>query len=211
MKKRLPDILCKITGAILHPLLMPTYGILLFCAVLGQTMPLPTAYWLIAVLGTFTLTAVIPMSLIIIRLFAGTISNIEIRNASERTPIYIYSIVCYIFWGYFLLKVLHAPIVLFLIATGATMSLIGVTVINRRWKISAHLTGIGGLIGGICAYCLNQYLALPLGLIAVLLSLALILMYSRIYMKAHTPHQVVAGLLWGLTMTSLPTLIYNLI
>ena len=212
MKQRILTILSQCVGTLCHPLWMPTYGILLFCAAFGnQHAPLPIAYWLIAALGTLFLTAIIPLSLILFRIKQGTVTSIEIRNAQERTPIYIYTIVCYGFWCWFLLRVLHAPLVLFTIGIGATLALVGILFINRHWKISAHLTGIGGLIGGICAYCLYMSAFPPLGLICLLLLVALIVMYSRIYTDAHTPQQVVAGLLFGLIMTFFPSLLFNLI
>lgn len=190
---------------------MPTYGILFFCAALNvYVMPLPQAYWLIASIGTFALTAGIPLSLIIIRLVSGRITTIQIRNPQERTPIYMYTIVCYGFWCYFLSGILHAPLPLILIAIGATIALAGVLVINRNWKISAHLTGMGGLIGGICAYCFCNALPMPTLLISGLLVLALFLMYSRLYTDEHTPLQVVCGLLYGMIVTCLPALIYSL-
>ena len=194
-------------SVIAHPLWMPTYGILLFCAALtAQHGALPSVYWIITTLGTLTLTALIPLSVIIIELIRGSISSLEIRKAEERTSVYVYTIVCYAFWCYFILRVLHAPIVLFLIGIGATLALIGVTIINRHWKISAHLTGIGGLIGGVCAYCLANAQMLPIGLITILLAVALLLSYARIYINAHTPLQVIAGLLFGLIITFLPSL-----
>ena len=209
---RVLTILSRILSVICHPLWMPTYGILLFCAAFSlRHGPLPTAYWLIAALGTFVLTAVIPLSVIIIRLIRGRVSSLEIRNAGERTYIYIYTIVCYLFWCYFLLHVLHAPEVLFVISLSATLALLCVTLINLRWKISAHLTGLGGLIGGICAYCFYSSLFPSVGLICGLLGIALLLMYARIYLDAHTPLQVVTGLIFGLTATFIPTAIYSLI
>lgn len=211
MRQRILTILCRILGAVCHPLWMPTYGIILFCAVFSQTTSFPTAYWLFAVLGTFFLTALVPLTMIIIRYFAGTVTSLEIRNASERTPVYIYTVVCYLFWCYYLSAVLHAPIVLLLIAIGASLALLGVLIVNRRWKISAHLTGLGGLIGGISAYCMHSGHSAPVGLICGLLGLALILMYARLYTDSHTSLQVVAGLLWGVLMTMFPALVYALI
>ena len=47
---------------------------------------------------------------------------------------------------------------------------------------------------------------LNVGSIAILI-LALLLMYARIYLNAHTPSQVVCGFLLGLIGTFTPTLI----
>ena len=85
-------------------------------------------------------------------------------------------------------------------------ALLAVTIINHWWKISAHLTGIGGLLGGICSFALS-YSVLPFWLIIIVLLVALILMYARLYLDAHTPMQVVCGFILGLLSTFIPTLI----
>jgi membrane-associated phospholipid phosphatase len=77
-----------------------------------------------------------------------------------------------------------------------------------KWKISAHLTGIGGLLGGVCSFAL-YYSTLPLGLVITILTASLILMYARLYLHAHTPLQVVCGLLLGILSTFIPNLIIH--
>jgi membrane-associated phospholipid phosphatase len=93
-----------------------------------------------------------------------------------------------------------------LVVLGVILALLAVTIINHWWKISAHLTGIGGLLGGICSFALN-YSMLPLPLIIIVLVLTLLLMLARLYLNAHTPLQVVCGFLLGLLCTFTPTLI----
>ena len=191
-------------SGLLHPLFMPTYGIVLFCMAFSQQIPLPAAYWLVSCIGTFFMTALIPLSLMIFRRLRGEMSDISISNASERTPIYVYTIICYAFWSYFLYKVIHAPFVS-LIGVGATIALAVVLFINTRWKISAHLTGLGGLLGGILAYVYNYTLPLPMVTISIILGIALALMFARLYLNAHTSLQVVTGFLLGIIMTFTPT------
>lgn len=191
-------------SGLLHPLFMPTYGIVLFCMAFSQQIPLPAAYWLVSCIGTFFMTALIPLSLMIFRRLRGEISDISISNASERTPIYVYTIICYAFWSYFLYKVIHAPFVS-LIGVGATIALAVVLFINTRWKISAHLTGLGGLLGGILAYVYNYTMPLPIVTISIILGIALALMFARLYLNAHTSLQVVTGFLLGIIMTFTPT------
>ena len=188
-------------GAILHPLMMPAYGILMFCAAFStQHGGLPTAYWLIATIATFVLTAVIPLVIILIQIAQGSVENIFMRIAAQRTTVYIYALVCYGAWCYFLLQVLHAPLALFLIGVAATVALLCVLLINLKWKISAHATAIGGLIGGVFVYCYALGTTPMIWLMVVLLIVAWLLMCSRIYLDAHTPTQVTTGLLLGLTM-----------
>lgn len=203
MQKALYIVSLTLSG-LLHPLFVPTYGITLFCMAFSQQILLPPAYWLVSCIGTFFMTALIPLSLIIFRRLRGEISDISISKASERTPIYVYTIICYAFWCYFLFKVIHAPFVS-LIGVGATIALAIVLFINTRWKISAHLTGLGGLLGGILAYVYNYTLPLPMATISIILAIALALMFARLYLNAHTPMQVVTGFLLGIIMTFTPT------
>ena len=203
MHKALHIVSMALSG-LLHPLFMPTYGIVLFCLAFSQQVPLPPAYWLVACIGTFFMTALIPLSLMIFRRLRGEISDISISKAPERTPIYVYTIICYAFWCYFLFKVIHAPFVS-LIGVGATIALALVLFINTRWKISAHLTGLGGLFGGILAYVYNYTLPLPMVTITIILGIALALMFARLYLNAHTSMQVVTGFLLGIIMTFTPT------
>jgi hypothetical protein len=60
---------------------------------------------------------------------------------------YIYTLICYGFWAYFMHGTVRLPLFMVVGALGAIAALAAVTVINHWWKISAHLTGIGGLLG----------------------------------------------------------------
>jgi len=195
---------------VLYPLFIPTYGMLLFCATMvpiaGDRLPLSA--WLVSVGTTFILTALIPITAIMIRVRRGKVSDLYISNAAERTVPYLYTAVGFGFWCYLLMQVLRAPLYIGVVAIGATLALIGVMLINRRWKISAHLTGMGGLVGGVMSHCLvsgQTLLWLPL----VLMVLSLLLMYARIYLRAHDPLQVIAGFLFGLGMTFIPNMIIS--
>jgi membrane-associated phospholipid phosphatase len=136
----------------------------------------------------------------------GYIDSLQIEQADQRTTPYIYTIICYGFWAFFVRFTMQLPVVIFWIAIGAIIALIAVTIINHWWKISAHLTGLGGLIGGVCSFALC-YNLMPLSLIITMLIVALTLMFARLYLNAHTPMQVVAGFLLGLLCTFIPNLI----
>lgn len=206
MQKTL-NILSQAWSLLLYPMLMPCYGMLLFCAVSRQIMPLlPTAYILMCLFGTIFITLLIPIALLIFLWKKGYIDSLHIDKANQRTTPYIYTLMCYGFWAYFLYVTMQLPLFLLLVAIGAMVALLFVTIINHWWKISAHLTGIGGLLGGICSFALN-YATLPLLLIIIVLICALLLMYARLYLNAHTPLQVVCGFLLGLISTITPTLI----
>lgn len=186
---------------------MPLYGVILFCLAARKLLPiLPASYMGMCIAGTAVLTLIIPIILLVFLWRKGYIDSLHIDNAKQRTTPYIYTLICYGFWAYFVRVTVKMPTFMLLVAIGAMVALLAVTIINHWWKISAHLTGIGGLLGGICSFALN-YSTLPLMLIIIVLLLSLLLMYARIYLQAHTPMQVVCGFLLGLLCTCIPTLI----
>ena len=201
------NILSQICSIVLYPMLMPLYGMLLFAAATKKLFPqLPSAYIGVCIGGTATLTLIIPILLLLFMWKKGYIDSLHIHEAKQRTTPYIYTLICYGFWAYFLRATLQLPLFLLLVVVGAMGALLAVTIINHWWKISAHLTGMGGLLGGICSFSL-YYSVLPTSLIIIFLTLSLLLMYARLYLNAHTPMQVVSGFILGILSTFIPTLI----
>lgn len=206
---RFLDITAKFLSVVLYPLFMPTYGLVLFCYAHSLHMaPLHWAWVLVAILGTFILTCLIPISAIWIMMKRGEVKDLQIENPKERTVPYLYTALGFAFWSYLIVSVLHAPLFLAFIAIGATAAIAIIAVINRFWKISAHLTGLGGLLGGFLAYCLGIGAIPTWATLALWLIISLILMAARLRLKAHTPAQVCAGWLLGLTCTCIPYCIY---
>ena len=144
------NILSKTLSIVCYPLFIPSYGMALYMwAMLHRTPTLPSTYIWLNIIGTFVLTALIPIVLIIILWRQGRVSSLHITNPKERTVPYLYSTACFGFWCYFVSNTTHLPKVWLFIALGATVALLAVTIINRWWKISAHLTSMGGLLGGL--------------------------------------------------------------
>jgi membrane-associated phospholipid phosphatase len=204
---RLFHTLAQALSLLLYPMLMPLYGICLFAVGIQHVAPmLPAAYSAVCIVGTAVLTLIIPITLLLFIWRKGYVDSLHINERRQRTTTYVYTLICYGFWAYFLRATLQLPPFMLLIALGAIAALLAVTIINYWWKISAHLTGLGGLLGGVCSYAF-YYSTLPLALILALLAVALLLMYARLYLRAHTPTQVVAGFILGLIATFIPTFI----
>lgn len=204
------NILSKTLSIVCYPLFIPSYGMALYMwAMLHRTPTLPSIYVWLNIIGTFVLTALIPIVLIIILWRQGRVSSLHITKSKERTIPYLYSTACFGFWCYFVSNTTHLPKVWLFIALGATVALLAVTFINRWWKISAHLTSMGGLLGGLISMGL-YYNIVPTSLVIAVLTLSLLLMYARLYLDAHTPMQVVCGYLLGILCTFIPNwIIYH--
>lgn len=193
-------ILAQVLSMFFYPLFIPTYGIALFCFIAKA----PMVWTLIAILGTLTFTCLIPLTAIWIMIRSGQVKDIQISNASERTMPYLYTAIGFGFWTFLMSYVLRAPLFLILVCAGATFALGVITWVNRYWKISAHLTGIGGLVGGIVSYHLAAGSAITWHMLLTLMLASLVMMFARLRLNAHTGAQVSAGWLLGLFSTCLP-------
>ena len=206
---RLTDIIAKAMSVILYPLFVPTYGVALFCyAYSMHVTPLVPVWTAIAVVGTLVLTCILPVTAIWILMRRGEVTDMQIEDAKERTMPFIYTIMGFCFWCYLMIAVLQAPPYISYIAVGATAAIAIVAVINRWWKISAHLTGFGGLTGGLFCYCLGIGAVPTWSTMAGWFAIALVLMYARLRLNAHTPAQVCAGWLLGIACTFIPYCIH---
>lgn len=198
--KTIANILAHILSLVFYPLFIPTYGIALFCYAFHS----PVLWAFIAIFGTVSLTCILPMTAIAILIKQGKVQDIQIACATERTMPYLYSTIGFGFWAYLMGGVLQAPLFLTLVCIGATVALAIITVINRFWKISAHLTGVGGFFGGLMSYYIAVGTIPTWHLLVAVLLFSLVMMFARLRLNAHTSTQVVVGWLLGMICTCLP-------
>lgn len=192
----------KIVSFVFQPLLMPTFGILfLISTYLGMTYSVGWRW--IAFIGSFIFTALLPALPIIMMMRRGQIKDLYISKREQRTFPYLFALVAYTFWTVFMLRVLHLPFFIVAMGIGSVLSIIIITLVNTKWKISAHLSGIGGLTGGVfCySYVMGQN---PVWLFIAMLMLSGLTALARIELKAHTPAQTLAGFTLGFLMVFIP-------
>lgn len=193
-------------SAVLYPMFIPTYGMLIYFLALRSLISYPAPLIWIGLTGTLLFTCLLPLSVILVMIRRGNLTDIYIRDAKQRTMPYIYTTVCYGFWAYFCSEVMHLPRFIVLTAIGSAVALLLLLLINRTWKISAHLTALGGLFGGMMSFSLATGVSATWALVGCSAA-ALLLMFARVYDESHTPLQVVCGYLMGTLSTFLPNLI----
>jgi len=193
-----------IISLILQPLLMPTYGMLILINI-NVFDALPLNWRIIAILGTLVFTGLVPAAPILLLMRKGAVHDLFISRREERTMPYLFSFLAYIFWTMFLWHTLQLPLFMVAIGVGTSLSILLITFINLKWKISAHLSGIGGLAGGV--FGISYRMAYnPVWLFVIILFLSALVALSRIELKAHTPGQTLAGFLLGFMSVILPCL-----
>lgn len=199
----------KVVSFVLQPLLMPTFGIIML-VISPIGLYFHSAWKWFAVGGTFLFTALMPAAPMLVMLRNGQLNDLYISKKEQRTLPYLFSMIAYFFWTLFMWRILKMPLFLVGMAVGSTLSLVVITLINTRWKISAHLSGIGALSGGVFGF--SYFLGInPLGLLITMLILSALTALSRIELKAHTPAQTLAGFTVGFIAVFLPPVVLRLI
>lgn len=196
----------KIISYVFQPLLMPLFGIILLLR-LPVFMFFPTGYHIIAIVGTLLFTGILPAVPVLLMMRKGQIKDMFISRREERTMPYLFSMLAYVFWVLFLLRTLHFPMSLLVFAIGCVVSIFAMVFINLKWKISAHATGVGGLAGGIFGVCYQMGIN-PVWLFVLAIVVSGLVMISRVYLKAHTLGQVLAGFLLGFILVFVPGLFF---
>lgn len=192
---------------LLHPLLLPTYALLvLFSQSAYFMMILPTNYrW--AVLGLIVgNTVLLPVIIIWMMLTRGLISSMQLPERRERTFPFIIVALAY-FTTYIMMGKMGLPSIYVLFVLGGGVLTVLATLINLFWKISIHMLGMGGITGGFIGLMLFQSLYSPMLLIAIIL-LSSLVAFARLKLNTHNESQVYVGYLVGvIVMLGMATLI----
>lgn len=188
--------LAKFLSIVLHPVLMPTYALIL---IFRQSTYFSYSVSPEAKLALFSIiilnTLLLPVIISYILVKKKWIKSLEMQKREERLMPYITNLVLILLSSYMIFK-LKLPRVFFLLTLGAAAAVAVAIIINIKWKISIHMIGIGGLVGtffGMSAFLLVD---LRMMIIACLL-IAGLLGVARITLGAHRPSQIYAGFLAG--------------
>lgn len=155
--------------------------------------------------GVFFSTAFVPGLFIFLMVKTGTAKDLELTDRRERTLPYIILITSNVACLFFLYKMMM-PLWILGLLIAAILALVVSMCINFFWKISAHMLGIGGLLGGVMGISQVQMRDPQWLFIAGILAAGM-LGVARIYLRKHTPLQVYAGFLLGFAFTFFASLL----
>lgn len=194
--------LYKIISIIFQPLLVPTYGMILLMT-MDVFSPLPFFWRLVAVVGTFVFTGLLPALPVLLLMRRGDVHDVFISKREERTMPYLFSFMAYVFWALFMWRTMQFPLFIVAMGIGSAISIFIIIFINFKWKISAHVAGMGGLSGAVFGVCYRLAIN-PVWLFIIVLTVSAIVALSRIELKAHTPAQTLAGFSIGFVAVFIP-------
>lgn len=128
---------------------------------------------------------IFPAIYVLIRVKRGTVTDVHLRERSERRKPFVVALICLaVMW--LILAILGAPRGMMQLATFTLFQSVLLLFVTLFWQISVHGANIAGAVVIIGVLFGVEY-ALMLSPLIVLVGA------SRIALKRHTPMQVVAG------------------
>lgn len=191
---------------IFSPLLAPTYAISAACLSTVLYL-LPDATLRTLTLMSFLFTCLIPLVLIAIMYKLGIVSDPGLNHRRERTLPFAVAAAGYGAALFYFIRI-NAPAWMTMFIAGGLAALVVCVLINLRWKISVHLTAMGGLVAFILRL-ITDGLDLRYGpeLLCASILAAGVVATSRLLLYRHTPAQVAAGFANGMICVYLMTAI----
>lgn len=195
MSKLLFKGIPKIISVFFHPLLMPLVGLLILfnSGTYFSFFPPEFKRSVFLVVGICTLG--IPLVFIPFYIYRNMIRNVEMNSSEERIiPLLITALMYYL--AYYIMQNLSVPKALQMFLLGSTFCVAVTLLITLKWKISAHMIGLGGIVALIVAISLFFHSNLMIYLIAFII-LSGITGTARLLLNSHSPAQVYTGFAVG--------------
>lgn len=188
---------------------MCSYGSFLFFFFLTGSVydfmtPLKTK-WIISSM-VFCFSFILPVINIYALYKMKRISSFTLKDQSERTFPYIVTS-CFYFGLFYLFLDLNIWASIKILIFGAGLAILLTALINLKYKVSAHMVGVGGLVGSLMIVSfVIKYNAVPE--LALLFLLSGVIATSRLYLQAHEPRQIYSGFLLGMFTQILVFLVF---
>jgi hypothetical protein len=187
--------LSKLISFAFHPVLMPTYALLLlfqFTPLFSEFMSNEQKTQILKL--TFIFTFLLPFFSVIILKKLKVVSSYYMENQEERRWPLLFALGWY-YLLFLLFETLHIHFVVVYLLVGAMLILLISAIVSNFWKISLHMLGIGGVTGAF--FAIHYLFGGDIGLIITLLFCAGLVGFARVKEIAHNLKQVYFGFLIG--------------
>ncbi len=186
-------------STIFQPLLMPIYSIAFLFVYTYFRLIFIQDFWTImapAIIFSFVLPALLILGLYKLKM----VSDLSLKNRKERFLPYLITLISYSFMIWYYYK-MGMPKWFLMLSLASIAIMLVATIITFWWKISAHMLGAGGLVGGVLAVCFFVEKSNPYYLFMIAFVIAGMIGTSRLILKRHTFGQVIAGFLVGFLLS----------
>lgn len=189
-------------STVLSPLLMPTYGVFLVLWVSVLCL-LPYGTRVAVLLICMGITCILPLIFLSVLRHFKLVKNLHVDIREQRLIPYLFTVLCYAVAAYYLYYC-HSPQWFVMFMVGSAITVLLMALINLKWKISAHMAGIGGIVALVYQLHVQGLSAFDLlWLLCFTVIVAGALGSARLALRRHTLWQVLAGVVVGFLSVSL--------
>jgi len=184
----------KFISTILHPIVVPTLGVLIYFIFVSQTIGRDQQFLLLGLV--FGITYIIPVLALIILKSLGLIRSFQVTTIRERRmPVLLMTLLFYLLGN--TLAQFNTLEDLGLLFYGTSFSLLcSYLFFAFELKSSLHLLSMGSALGFFLVI-MNIYALSLLPIVMVIILLTGLVASSRLYLNAHTPKELVSGFTLG--------------
>lgn len=185
----------KFISVILHPIVIPTIGVLLFLSITPNEIIKERQYLLISIV--FFATYIIPLISLIILKSLGVIKSFQVESINERKiPLFIMLLIFY-FLGKSLINIPDfTELGILFYGTNVSLAIIYL-LFSFQVKASLHIMSLSSALGFFLLYGNLQSISiLPIAVILIILTG--VLASSRLHLKAHNQKEIYIGFFIGL-------------
>lgn len=184
----------KLISTILHPIVMPTIGVLLYFILTPYQIERQQQFTVLTIV--FIATYIIPILLLVFLKGTGYIKSYDVFSISERKIPLFFMIGLLFFLGQLFRKIAIVRDLSYLFFGIVIGLIITYLLFFTKFKSSLHLLSMGGAIGYFLLFGLIHNVD-TIPIVSIFVLLAGILGSSRLYLKAHTVKEVFTGFLIG--------------
>ena len=199
---RLITVLANGVSNAMTPMLMPTYGVFIVFGVSVLCL-LPYGTRVSVLLMCMGITCILPLIFLSVLRHFKLIKNLHVDIREQRLFPYLFATLCCLIAAYYLYY-RHSPQWFTMFMVGSALTVLVLALINLKWKISAHMAGIGGIIALVYQIHVQGLSAFDLfWLLCFVVILAGLLGSARLVLRRHNIWQVLAGVVTGFLCVSL--------
>lgn len=186
----------------LSPLLMPTYGVFMVLWVSVLCL-LPYGTRVSVLLVCMGITCILPLIFLSVLRHFKLVKDLHVEKREQRFFPYMFTALCYTVAAYYLYYC-HSPQWFVMFMVGSAVTVLIMALINLKWKISAHMAGIGGVVALVYQIHVQGLSAFDLfWMLCITIMVAGLLGSVRLVLNRHDAWQVLAGVVVGFLSVSL--------
>jgi hypothetical protein len=195
---------------IFHPLLLPTFAVALMFFLPSYLALYPIEYKKAIILVVFLSTFISPLLILLLLLNLRVISDLSLTDRKERILPLGISFLIYIASYFLSIKLpLSIPDNISNFILLSAFVILCVFLLNFKFKVSAHLAGLGGFLGFFHVFVLKEpvheilfrlfdFQFTSLHFLSIIILLTGFTASSRLLLKAHSISEISVGFLTGL-------------